>query len=162
MDDLFDQFLRENQRFARSFPTPAGIFEAGELREWDHGECRCGAGSTAPKLTLAASIQANLGRVSKFADGKTRNWTLYTFFRILPSASFAVRAKLFADFLSVLQSGDQAQIATAWSAFLNPVEVPASIGAGPLTPDLVAVERESRVASVSVVAESHHSRPCPT
>jgi hypothetical protein len=29
MDDLFDQFLRENLQYGRNFPTPAGTFEEG-------------------------------------------------------------------------------------------------------------------------------------
>lgn len=35
---------------------------------------------------LANNVQANLLRVSKFADGQTRNWSLFLFFRILTKA----------------------------------------------------------------------------
>ena len=35
---------------------------------------------------LANNVQANLLRVSKFADGQTRNWSLFLFFRILTGA----------------------------------------------------------------------------
>jgi Dyp-type peroxidase family len=38
---------------------------------------------------LSDSIQAHLGRASSFADGKTRNWTLFFFFRILKKAEIA-------------------------------------------------------------------------
>jgi hypothetical protein len=35
---------------------------------------------------VADDVQANLVRTSKFADGKTRNWTMFFFFRILARA----------------------------------------------------------------------------
>lgn len=37
-------------------------------------------------VDAATRIQANLGQVSKFANGKTRNWSLFLFFRILSKA----------------------------------------------------------------------------
>ena len=37
--------------------------------------------------SLGASVQAHLGRASKFADGKTRDWSVFFFFRILPQAA---------------------------------------------------------------------------
>ena len=35
---------------------------------------------------LAASVQAHFGRASKFADGRTRDWSVFFFFRILSQA----------------------------------------------------------------------------
>lgn len=37
---------------------------------------------------LSSTVQAHLGRASHFADGKTRNWTLFFFYRILKQAEF--------------------------------------------------------------------------
>jgi hypothetical protein len=35
MDELFDEFLRENQQYARDFPTPGGLFIPGGPRQGD-------------------------------------------------------------------------------------------------------------------------------
>ena len=35
---------------------------------------------------LATAVQAHLGRASRFVDGKTRNWSLFFFFRIMSQA----------------------------------------------------------------------------
>lgn len=37
------------------------------------------------QIGLSDVAQAHLGRASWFADGRTRNWTLFFFFRILSS-----------------------------------------------------------------------------
>lgn len=42
---------------------------------------------------LANSVQAHLGRASRFVDGKTRNWSLFFFFRILSEARLAANLK---------------------------------------------------------------------
>lgn len=42
---------------------------------------------------LATSVQAHLGRASRFVDGKTRNWSLFFFFRILSTARLAANLK---------------------------------------------------------------------
>ena len=42
---------------------------------------------------LATSVQAHLGRASRFVDGKTRNWSLFFFFRILSKARLAANLK---------------------------------------------------------------------
>lgn len=42
---------------------------------------------------LATSVQAHLGRASRFVDGKTRNWSLFFFFRILSKARMAANLK---------------------------------------------------------------------
>lgn len=42
---------------------------------------------------LATAVQANLGRASRFVDGKTRNWSLFFFFRILSRARLAANLK---------------------------------------------------------------------
>lgn len=42
---------------------------------------------------LATAVQANLGRASRFADGTTRNWSLFFFFRIMSEARLAASLK---------------------------------------------------------------------
>ena len=42
---------------------------------------------------LATSVQAHLGRASRFVDGRTRNWSLFFFFRILSKARMAANLK---------------------------------------------------------------------
>jgi Dyp-type peroxidase family len=42
---------------------------------------------------LATAVQANLGRASRFVDGKTRNWSLFFFFRVLSKARLAANLK---------------------------------------------------------------------
>ena len=49
---------------------------------------RGGAAPEEPTLSqsLGNYVQAHLGRASKFADGKTRDWSVFFFFRVLPQA----------------------------------------------------------------------------
>ncbi len=42
---------------------------------------------------LATAVQAHLGRASRFVDGKTRNWSLFFFFRILSKARLSANLK---------------------------------------------------------------------
>src|SRR5215467_7311694 len=42
---------------------------------------------------LATAVQAHLGRASRFVDGKTRNWSLFFFFRIQSAAGMAAHLK---------------------------------------------------------------------
>ncbi len=42
---------------------------------------------------LATAVQAHLGRASRFVDGKTRNWSLFFFFRILSTGRLAANLK---------------------------------------------------------------------
>lgn len=42
---------------------------------------------------LATAVQAHLGRASRFVDGKTRNWSLFFFFRILSTARLSANLK---------------------------------------------------------------------
>jgi len=42
---------------------------------------------------LATAVQAHLGRASRFVDGKTRNWSLFFFFRIQSAARVAANLK---------------------------------------------------------------------
>jgi hypothetical protein len=44
-------------------------------------------------LGLATAVQAHLGRASRFVDGKTRNWSLFFFFRVLSKARLAANLK---------------------------------------------------------------------
>ena len=52
------------------------------------------AGRLSPVSTgLANSVQAHLGRASRFVDGNTRNWSLFFFFRVLSKARMAANLK---------------------------------------------------------------------
>ena len=42
---------------------------------------------------LATAVQAHLGRASRFVDGKTRNWSLFFFFRVPSKARLAANLK---------------------------------------------------------------------
>jgi hypothetical protein len=46
-----------------------------------------------PSSGLATAVQAHLGRASRFVDGKTRNWSLFFFFRVLSEARLAGNLK---------------------------------------------------------------------
>jgi Dyp-type peroxidase family len=42
---------------------------------------------------LGENVQAHIGRASRFADGQTRDWSLFVFFRILSQQEFAANMK---------------------------------------------------------------------
>lgn len=48
-------------------------------------------GSVKSAARLAQQVQAGIGRVGKLGDGRTRGWSLYAFFRILPPLAAASR-----------------------------------------------------------------------
>ncbi|MEX3009610.1 hypothetical protein [Hoeflea sp. TYP-13] len=52
----------------------------------------------------AAEIQAHLGQPSKFANGKTRNWSLFVFFRILSKSEIDSSRRLFAKVVAAAVS----------------------------------------------------------
>ena len=60
---------------------------------------------------LATSVQAHLGRASRFVDGKTRNWSLFFFFRILSKARLAANLKQIALALDAKAAASAAPIA---------------------------------------------------
>ena len=66
-------------------PTPTQATENSDPAVLVRGE----AATKEPPLSdsLGNSVQAHLGRASKFADGKTRDWSVFFFFRILPQAT---------------------------------------------------------------------------
>ena len=55
--------------------------------------------------SLGASVQAHLGRASKFADGKTRDWSGFFFFRILPQAAIDADVARVRALCSLLTAG---------------------------------------------------------
>src|SRR4051794_1809937 len=42
---------------------------------------------------LGETVQAHIGRAARFADGATRDWSLFVFFRILSQQEFAANMK---------------------------------------------------------------------
>ncbi|MCG8408418.1 MAG: hypothetical protein MI923_24720, partial [Phycisphaerales bacterium] len=61
----------------------------------------------------AARIQAHLGQPSKFANGKTRNWSLFVFFRILSKTEMETSRALFARLAKEVLSSKPAKRASA-------------------------------------------------
>jgi len=70
---------------------------------------------------LATAVQANLGRASRFADGTTRNWSLFFFFRIMSKPRQA--AKLSQIALAV----DAEAAASALPAVFDDPQAPAQL-----------------------------------
>lgn len=64
-------------------------------------------------------IQANLGTVGKFADGETRNWSLFVFFRILNIAELQSTQALLVEFEAPRSDEDDTFEATARSLLLG-------------------------------------------
>jgi Dyp-type peroxidase family len=60
---------------------------------------------------LGDYVQAHLGRASKFADGRTRNWTLFFFFRILSQASVEANATALRRLTTLLRATDRRDLA---------------------------------------------------
>ena len=60
---------------------------------------------------LAGAVQAHLGRASRFVDGKTRNWSLFFFFRILSRAQLSANLKQVAAALNAKAAGGAAPAA---------------------------------------------------
>jgi len=58
---------------------------------------------------LATVVQAHLGRASRFVDGKTRNWSLFFFFRILSKAQLSAKLKQVAAGINAQAPGGAAQ-----------------------------------------------------
>jgi Dyp-type peroxidase family len=56
---------------------------------------------------LGDYVQAHLGRASKFADGKTRNWTVFFFFRIMSQASVEASAAALQRLVTLLRAPDR-------------------------------------------------------
>jgi Dyp-type peroxidase family len=52
-------------------------------------------------LPLAETVQAHLGRASRFAHGDTRNWSIFFFFRILTQAEVAEDFRRLGDLMKV-------------------------------------------------------------
>ncbi|MDA4845434.1 hypothetical protein [Hoeflea poritis] len=61
----------------------------------------------------AARIQAHLGQPSKFANGKTRNWSLFVFFRILSKTEMETSRALFARLAKEVLSSKPAKRGSA-------------------------------------------------
>jgi Dyp-type peroxidase family len=76
---------------------------------------------------LSSSVQAHLGRASHFADGKTRNWTLFFFYRILNQAEVDADVK---RLVAVASEKDADNKKAALSTFLWALADPALMNAG--------------------------------
>jgi Dyp-type peroxidase family len=76
---------------------------------------------------LSEVVQANLGRASRFADGTTRDWALFFFFRILPKAEVD---KDVARLLAVMTETDPQAKRKAAIELMAAIEFPNATNAG--------------------------------
>lgn len=78
------------------------------------------AGIPQTTLPLEANVQAHLAKASRFADGLTRNWSLFFFFRILPEAELALDLDRLAKFIAARNAGqdsakeEERKLLAAW------------------------------------------------
>ena len=79
---------------------------------------------------IGEEVQANLGRVSRFADGSTRNWMLFFFFRVLPQQELTADVERLADLVAALISNNDADALKAAMAMQVAIEHPATMNAG--------------------------------
>lgn len=93
---------------------------------------------------LGDYVQAHLGRASKFADGRTRDWTVFFFFRILSQAEFEARARRFGGLITLLSALDRGGQARrdieAAAELIWMTEAPEVVNAG-IGPQLRALRR---------------------
>ena len=61
------------------------------------------------ELALGKKVQAHIGKASHFADGKTRNWSLFFFFRILPEAELNQDLELLKQYMQARSDADKAE-----------------------------------------------------
>jgi Dyp-type peroxidase family len=79
------------------------------------------------QIKLSDVAQAHLGRASWFADGKTRNWTLFFFFRILNQAEID---KDVVRLGQVLKPATVEELTRSWFELVASLEDPALMNAG--------------------------------
>jgi deferrochelatase/peroxidase EfeB/cytochrome P450 len=79
---------------------------------------------------LGASVQAHLGKASHFADGLTRNWSLFFFFRILPEAELAMDYERLAKLMAATKADDREAMEAAARELLAAIHHPAAMNAG--------------------------------
>ena len=93
--------------------------------------------------SLGNYVQAHLGRASKFADGKTRDWSVFFFFRVLPQAVIdgdAARLRRLWPLLTAGRRDDETsgEIGKALAEIFSSIKNPALIDAGSLNRSLKA------------------------
>jgi deferrochelatase/peroxidase EfeB len=87
---------------------------------------------------LASSVQAHLGKASRFADGKVRDWTFFFFFRIVPESE--TQADL-GRLATVLKARTDAEAIAALKQFVAALANPAAINAGSVEQTKAADEK---------------------
>ena len=80
------------------------------------------------QIKLSDVVQAHLGRASWFADGETRNWTLFFFFRILSQAEIDKDVERLGALMK--STNDNGSKINAWLELLGSLEDPALMNAG--------------------------------
>src|SRR5215467_14791101 len=98
------------------------------------------ANETDPSVSrLASSVQAHLGKASRFADGNARDWTFFFFFRIVPKTETGADLRRLAD---VLKAQTDEEVATALRRFVG------ALNAGLVEQGKAADERASGASSL--------------
>jgi len=78
-------------------------------------------------MALGHDVQANIGRVARFADGSRRNWGLYFFFRILPQQELEADVDRLTGLVAALLGNDREAADKAAAAMQVALEHPAAM-----------------------------------
>jgi len=113
---------------------------------------------------LASSVQAHLGKASRFADGKVRDWTLFFFFRIVPETETQADLGRLAAVLKPQTDAEAiAPLERLIAALANPSAINAGIGEQIQTADGKNVESSRlfldwlKVLTVPAAADLAHT-----
>src|SRR5437660_232316 len=87
---------------------------------------------------LANHVQAHLGRAAWFADGKTRTWSLFLFFRILAEVEIQKDWTRLARLVKALREDDNAATKEAALELVGSFEDPALLNAGLVAQSVVS------------------------
>ncbi len=84
--------------------------------------------AVAVQATQAA--QSGIVSVPKFADGRTRDWSMFMFFRLLPNREVALLRRILGNMLGAMGSGSVAEVKAATLAAAHSLANPAVIHEG--------------------------------
>ena len=90
---------------------------------------QAGPPQTILQPALGENVQAHLGRASRFADGRKRNWSLFFFFRILPEAELKNDFDQLATFMKAYHDHSDV-VEEEGRKLLAALQYPAAVNAG--------------------------------
>ncbi|HTR83189.1 MAG TPA: hypothetical protein VMI56_01835 [Reyranella sp.] len=85
-------------------------------------------------MALGHEVQANIGRVARFADGSRRNWGLFFFFRVMPQQELESNIDQLTGLVAALLSDDRDAADKAAAAMQVALEHPAAMNARMVPP----------------------------